>query len=137
MNKTVMPAFARGLAGAFGTEHLLRCCFDGSGRASSDPLSCTCRLMTLSMVFGQAPLPDSGLDWSCYIKDSCMGGNQLAAFSLHPELRGHNRRYWVSNSCSWSSSGFASVGDDDGGVDACASDASDAFVGVRPFALLV
>ena len=137
MNKTVMPAFARGLAGAFGTEHLLRCSFDGSGRASSDPLSCTCRLMTLSMVFGQAPLPDSGLDWSCYIKDSCMGGNQLAAFSLHPELRGHNRRYWVSDSCSWSSSAFAIVIDFGGGVHAIARYASSARVGVRPFALLV
>ncbi len=135
MHKTVMPAFALGLIGAFGTEHLLKCSFDGSGR-SSDPLSCTCRLMTLSMVFGQT-LPSSGLDWSYYIKDKCMGGEQLAAFSLHPELRGQNMWYWVSDVDSGSSSDFADVFVRGVGVRAGAYGASDAAVGVRPFALLV
>ena len=142
MHKTVMPAFALGLIGAFGTEHLLKCSFDGSGR-TSDPLACTCRLMTLSMVFGQAELPSNDWDWSYYVKDKCMGGEQLAAFSLHPELRRQNMWYWVSDlpssSCpySWSSSLFAIVRDDDGGVDAGAYHASNAYGGVRPFALLV
>ena len=144
MHKTVMPAFALGLIGAFGTEHLLKCSFDGSGR-TSDPLACTCRLMTLSMVFGQAELPSNGRDWSCYVKDKCMGGEQLAAFSLHPELRGQNMWYWVSDlassssSCpwTWSSSYFAHVGGHVDGVRALANHASNAGVGVRPFALLV
>ncbi|MDY3144780.1 MAG: hypothetical protein SOW06_05370 [Succinivibrionaceae bacterium] len=135
MHKTVMPAFALGLIGAFGTEHLLKCSFDGSGR-TSDPLACTCRLMTLSMVFGQAELPSNGWDWSNYIKDKCMGGEQLTAFSLHPELRGQNMWYWVSDSSSSSSSLFALVYDYVDGVDASAHDASNA-CGVRPFALLV
>ena len=138
MNKTVMPAFALGLIGAFGTEHLLKCSFDGSGR-SSDPLACTCRLMTLSMVFGQAELPSNGCGW----KDSCMGGEQLAAFSLHPEVGGQDMWYWVSDLPSssgpshWSSSGFADVYDYGDGVLADAYAASDANGGVRPFALLV
>ena len=140
MHKTVMPAFALGLIGAFGTEHLLKCSFDGSGR-TSDPLACTCRLMTLSMVFGQAELPSNGRDWSSYVKDECMGGEQLAAFSLHPELRGQNMWYWVSDlpssSCPWSSSDFAGVGGRGDGVHADAAGASLAHVGVRPFALLV
>ena len=140
MHRTVMPAFAIGLIGAFGTEHLLKCSFDGSGR-SSDPLFCTCSLMTLSMVFGQAELPSNGGGWSFYIKDKCMGGEQLAAFSLHPELRGRNMYYWVSDlpssSSSWSSSSFATVDDIGFGVYAYVNRASRAFVGVRPFALLV
>ena len=92
--------------------------------------------MTLSMVFGQT-LPSSGLDWSYYIKDKCMGGEQLAAFSLHPELRGQNMWYWVSDVDSGSSSDFADVSGADVGVDADAYGASDARDGVRPFALLV
>ena len=140
MHKTVMPAFALGLIGAFGTEHLLKCSFDGSGR-TSDPLACTCRLMTLSMVFGQAELPSNSWDWSYYVKDKCMGGEQLAAFSLHPELRGQNMWYWVSDlpssSPPWSSSNFARVRDLGDGVAAFANYASRADVGVRPFALLV
>ena len=138
MHKTVMPAFAKGLIGAFGAEHLLKCSFDGSDRTSA-PLSCTCRLMTVSMVFGQT-LPSNGWDWSYYVKDKCMGGEQLAAFSLHPELRGQNMWYWVSDlpssSCPWSSSDFAfvHVGVDGVRSDACSASSAD---GVRPFALLV
>jgi len=139
MHRTVMPAFALGLIGAFGTEHLLKCSFDGSDR-TSDPLACTCRLMTLSMVFGQT-LPSNGFNWSHYVKDKCMGGEQLAAFSLHPELRGQNMWYWVSDlpssSCPGSSSRFAIVLDNGDGVYAAANLASDANGGVRPFALLV
>ncbi len=92
--------------------------------------------MTLSMVFGQT-LPSSGLDWSYYIKDKCMGGEQLAAFSLHPELRGQNMWYWVSDVDSGSSSNFALVVVDGDGVVAVAYGASIAVDGVRPFALLV
>ena len=93
--------------------------------------------MTLSMVFGQAELPSNGFDWSFYIKDKCMGGEQFAAFSLHPELRGQNMWwYWVSDVYSGFSSGFAIVADSSG----AAADSSRAFYasgGVRPFALLV
>ena len=139
MHKTVMPAFAKGLIGAFGAEHLLKCSFDGSDRTSA-PLSCTCRLMTLSMVFGQT-LPSNCWGWSYYVKDKCMGGEQLAAFSLHPELRGQNMWYWVSDlpssSRPWSSSDFAFVHGGGGGAHADAYYASLAGVGVRPFALLV
>ena len=139
MHKTVMPAFAKGLIGAFGAEHLLKCSFDGSDRTSA-PLSCTCRLMTLSMVFGQT-LPSNCWGWSYYVKDKCMGGEQLAAFSLHPKLRGQNMWYWVSDlpssSWPWSSSAFAVVGGGADGVYARAYGASRAGVGVRPFALLV
>ena len=139
MHKTVMPAFAKGLIGAFGAEHLLKCSFDGSDRTSA-PLSCTCRLMTLSMVFGQT-LPSNCWGWSYYVKDKCMGGEQLAAFSLHPKLRGQNMWYWVSDlpssSWPWSSSTFACVRASGDGVDAVAGSASLAGGGVRPFALLV
>lgn len=90
------------------------------------------------MVFGQT-LPSNGWGWDCsdYVKDKCMGGEQLAAFSLHPELRGQNMWYWVSDlpSSSWSSSSFARVSGA-GGIYASAYDASVAH-GVRPFALLV
>ena len=94
------------------------------------------------MVFGQT-LPSNGWDWSYYVKDKCMGGEQLAAFSLHPELRGQNMLYWVSDlpssswPWSWSSSYFADVRDSDDGVGAYAYYASYADGGVRPFALLV
>ena len=93
MHKTVMPAFAKGLIGAFGEKHLLKSSFDETDSAASNPLSCVCRLMTLSMVFGQAELPSDGLDWSNYVKDKCMGEEQLAAFSLHPALRGKDMQY--------------------------------------------
>ena len=142
MHKTVMPAIALGLIGAFGTEHLLKCSLDGSDRAS-DPLACTCRLMTLSMVFGQT-LPKIyswSLSWSdVVIKDNCLDGTQLVAFSLHPELRGQNMWYWLSDvpsTGSWSSSRFAVVCDSGVSVGAIATIASSASGGVRPFALLV
>ena len=163
MHKTVMPAFARGLTGAFGSEHLLKCSFDEADKASSAPLACTCRLMTLSMVFGQAELPSDGLDWSNYVKDKCLGEEQLSAFRLHPALRGKDMQYWVSDllslsfsSFSYSSTGFTGVPFLDravmakiiragsfsivcghGGISAGIHPASNAYCGVRPFALLV
>ena len=105
MHKTVMPAFAKGLIGAFGEKHLLKSSFDDYDMAAA-PLSGICRHMTLSMVFGQA-LQVDGLSSSCYVKDNCMGGASFAAFSLHQDLRGKNISwYWVSDSsfdsCFWS-----------------------------------
>ena len=71
-----------------------------------------------------------------------MGGEQLAAFSLHPKLRGRNTGYWVSDlpssSCPESSSAVAYVFHlYFFGVRVLACDASGAGAGVRPFALLV
>ena len=63
MNKTVMPAFAEGLTGAFGAEHLVKSSFDGAAGGEQGPYSGICRLMTLSMVFGQTPPPGS---WRSY-----------------------------------------------------------------------
>ena len=105
MHKTVMPAFSKGLTGAFGEKHLLKSSFDDYDMAAA-PLSGICRHMTLSMVFGQA-LQVDGLSSSCYVKDNCMGGASFAAFSLHQDLRGKNISwYWVSDSsfdsCFWS-----------------------------------
>lgn len=138
MNEKIMPAFARGLASAFGADHLLKFSFDGSDSAASAPLSCACRLMTLPMVFGQA-LPEGGLSWSSYNKDSCLGGAQFAAFSLNPDLRGSGMSYWVSDlpssSCPWSLSGFAQVRDYHGVGAGIFSASRGNFV--RPFALLV
>ena len=135
-----MPAFSKGLTGAFREKHLLKSSFDDSDMASSAPLACICRLMTLSMVFGQA-LPVNGLSSSCYVKDNCMGGASFAAFSLHQDLRGKNISwYWVSDSsfdsCFWSLSHSAD-GFLDLGVLAVPQLASFEFGGVRPFALLV
>lgn len=137
MHRTVMLAFSMGLSDAFGSSHLLK--FNADGQ------SCTCRLMTLSMVFGLAPLPQGGCSWSSYIKDNCMGVVPLAAFSLYPDLRGKNMGYWVSDlpssSLRSSSSCFTALSgstDDDyaDGVHATYF-VSKQGSGVRPFALLV
>ncbi|MDY6274381.1 MAG: hypothetical protein SPL41_05110 [Succinivibrionaceae bacterium] len=138
MHKTVMPAFAIGLTGAFGENHLLNGNFDGSDR-TSNLLSCTCRLMTLSMVFGQTP-PTTymwDLSESDVRKDNCLGGAQLAAFSLHPDLIGYKSDFWVSGVYSRSSLHFAYVDSIHVCIDARAAYASHRNAGVRPFALLV
>ena len=153
MHKTVMPAFAQGLIGAFGAGHLLKNSFDGSDMAASKPLSCICRLMTLSMFGGEEPwLGDDGLSYY-FAKDNCLGGVQLAAFRLHPDLRGKDM-WWVSDLPSsyapsrydileafsnpgrfmWNQNRkkiFAGIGDGQW------PNASNKNCGVRPFALLV
>lgn len=141
MHRTVMPAFAKGLIGAFGEKHLLKSSFDGSDRAASKPLSCICRLMTLSMVFGQEELP-SERGWSDFEKDNCMGEAQFAAFRLHPGLKGsHFSSYWVSDrlsfSPSWTFAFLACVLSIGGKVFACDPPPPPANIGVRPFAILV
>ena len=134
MHRTVMPAFAKGLIGAFGEKHLLKSSFDG---LASDQLHCTCRLLTLSMRFGQRELPQNGYSrsWYDFAKDSCMGGAQFAIFRLHSDPGIH--QYWMSDLTSslWSSKGFAYIyHGNGGGVDfSWARNAC----GVRPFALLV
>ena len=137
MRTGIMPAFAIGLVSTFGRWHLLSFNLEESQPYDWQP--CTCRLMTLSMVFGQTPPWWSNLSWSDFDKDSCLGGKQLAAFRLNPALRGKDMLYWVSDSCKDSkyySMDFAYVIGDSNGIFTCAHHASADFVGVRPFALL-
>ena len=127
MQWTYMPAFAWGLAEAFGQQHLLSFTADGK--------LCFCRLMTLSMVFGKT-LPSNGKSYSHYQGiDKSMGEEQLAAFILSPNLRGKNGSYyWLSDVSS--SSCFADVGTYNNDVGAGESNATRPQSEVRPFALL-
>ena len=134
MNKTVMPAFAEGLTGAFGAEHLVKSSFDGAAGGEQGPYSGICRLMTLSMVFGQTLPPGSLYSYSDYTIDKSMGDRQLAASRLNESFWKNRRWYWLSDV--YSSSVFAYVYVYGGGVIASASNASVARFGVRPFALL-
>jgi len=133
MNKTVMPAFAEGLTGAFGAEHLVKSSFDGAAGGEQGPYSGICRLMTLSMVFGQTLPPGSWYSYSDYTIDKSMGDRQLAASRLNESFWKNDGWYWLSDV--YSSSDFANVSDIDVSVRARAIRASHA-VGVRPFALL-
>ncbi len=121
MQSTVMPAFASMLSTAFGASHLLRFTVGGQ--------SCTCRLMTYSMVFGKS--------WPDFKKDNCLDGKQFAAFRLKPDLRGKGiGPYWLSDISLDSSENFAFVNSNTHCVFLGSSEASHA-IGVRPFALLV
>ena len=136
MNRTVMPDASNCLRSAFGYEHLLDSNLDGSHPS-------TCRLMTLSMVFGQTPKWYPGYSWSEFDKDKCLGGVQLAAFRLNPNLcRTSDKDYWLSDSYIGDSyigyGAFAKVLNHYGFTGfADSSSASDYNIGVRPFALLV
>lgn len=134
MNRVVMPVFAKGLNNAFGDSHLLKCNFDESGSGIADSQSRTCRLMTLSMVFGHA-VP--GYELSFTHKDSYMDGVQFAAFKHNPALQGSGagkyQWYWLSDVLG--STKFAYAGDFDK-FHAFAGGASTG-TGVRPFALLI
>ena len=112
------------LEGAFGQSHLL--CFRADGE------SCACRLMTLSMVFGES-LPGPWV-WSDFERDSFWGASQLAAFRLNPVLRGRGMFYWLSDVSRYTLFAHAAgVGDE------VFAGADDVWLesGVRPFALLV
>ena len=134
MNKTVMPAFAEGLTGAFGAEHLVKSSFDGAAGGEQGPYSGICRLMTLSMVFGQTLPPGSWYSYSDYTIDKSMGDRQLAASRLNKSFWKNGVWYWLSDV--YPSSSFATVIGRGGGVRAGAGNASYAGDGVRPFALL-
>ena len=142
MNTNVMPAFATGLQGAFGSEHILSFRFLDTKAVNNDLksggivnftgatywgghdwASHYCHLMTETMVYG-APITAS-----C-AADEIMGGVQFAAFRLNSNLVYNRRNYWLSDVVS--SANFARVGGN-GGADA--SYASNVR-GVRPFALL-
>ena len=142
MNTNVMPAFATGLQGAFGNDHILSFRFldtnavnndlKSGGIVSStgatylgghDWTSHYCHLMTEAMVYG-APITAS-----C-AADEIMGGVQFAAFRLNSNLGFNRQNYWLSDVVS--SAYFASVF---GYGYAATYHASDV-VGVRPFALL-
>ena len=130
MNRIVMPAFARVLSDAFGASHLLKCNSEESGSGIADSESGLCRLMTLSMVFGQK-LPAYALSFPD--KDKYMDGVQLAGFKLNPALQGNGIWYWLSDTDDRTD--FAYAGDCSG-FHAFAGGASTA-IGVRPFALLI
>lgn len=143
MNTNVMPAFATGLQGAFGNDHILQFRFLDTKAVNNDLksggivnytgatywgghdwASHYCHLMTETMVYG-APITAS-----C-AADEIMGGVQFAAFRLNSNLVYNRQNYWLSDVVS--SAGFAIVH----GVGlAYAYNASTSY-GVRPFALLV
>ena len=137
MHGTVLPAFAQGLTDAFGSQHLLNCNFIESPTRPSS--FCKCRMMTLSMIFGESPPWSDGYSWSDFDRDTCLEGTQLAAFRLNQNLRSRNMSYWLSDVpssyCPWSSRFFAAVRSRHGSAAFRAAGASRAR-GVRPFALL-
>jgi len=143
MNTNVMPAFATGLQGAFGNDHILSFRFLDTKAVNNDLksggivnytgatywgghdwASHYCHLMTETMVYG-APITAS-----C-AADEIMGGVQFAAFRLSSNLVYNRQNYWLSDVAS--SAFFAAVR---GLGLADARYASNVF-GVRPFALLV
>ena len=134
MHDAVIPAFANGLAAAFGPSHLLS--------FNADAQSYTCRLMTLSMVFGEmwaSPWWSGHYSWSDYAKDNCLGGVQFAAFHLKYNTRRGGNVYWLSD-LSHLHSGSSEFADAwYGGRYDVTADTTDAHteLWVRPFALLV
>lgn len=145
MHKIVMPAFAAGLAGAFGTSHLLSFSTETSVHETADRRqSCTCRLMTLPMVSGKKielihAFWDSVAMWSVDVKDTYMGGVQFSVFRLHPDLKGsHLDGYWVSDAeLRKAYNDFMIVRLRDSSDDLEIRPAQKERAGVRPFALLV
>ena len=145
MHKIVMPAFAAGLAGAFGTSHLLSFSTETSVHETADRRqSCTCRLMTLPMVSGKKielihAFWDSVAMWSVDVKDTYMGGVQFSVFRLHPDLKGsHLDGYWVSDvELRKAYNDFMIVRLRDSSDDLEIRPAQKERAGVRPFALLV
>ena len=143
MNTNVMPAFATGLQGAFGSAHILQFRFLDTKAVNNDLksggivnytgatywgghdwASHYCHLMTETMVYG-APITAS-----C-AADEIMGGVQFAAFRLNSNLVYNRQNYWLSDVVS--SAFFAFVG----GVGVANLSYASSVYGVRPFALLV
>ena len=142
MNTNVMPAFATGLRGAFGSAHILQFRFLDTNAVNNDLksggvvnytgatywgghdwASHYCHLMTETMVYG-APITAS-----C-ATDETMGGVQFAAFRLNSNLVYNRQSYWLGDVVS--SALFAFVSGNGNANTYHASDSS----GVRPFALL-
>ena len=108
MNKTVMPAFAAGLQGAFGANHLLSFRYldtvnvntslaslgvsgwTGASIWGSQMQSYTCHLLNETMVYG-API------FASCATDEHMGGVQFAAFRLNHGLVYNRQNYWLSD----------------------------------------
>ena len=143
MNTNVMPAFATGLQGAFGSAHILQFRFLDTKAVNNDLkpggvvnytgatywgghdwASHYCHLMTETMVYG-APITAS-----C-AADEIMGGVQFAAFRLNSNLVYNRQNYWLGDVVS--SADFARVTGDG----RAAANFASVVYGVRPFALLV
>ena len=146
MYKKIIPACATGIVNAFGSDHILTFkdgitnSVDTSHASSGLPqyagtpgwwgewASVQCNLMSEKMVYG-APICSAGA------MDNIMAVCQMSAFRLSKKLISYSRgRWWLRDVVS--STSFADVADGYGGVFAFTSGASDAVVGVRPFALL-
>ena len=146
MYKKIIPACATGIVNAFGSSHILTFkdgisnSVDISHASSGLPqyagtpgwwgewVSVQCNLMSEKMVYG-APICSGGA------MDNTMAVCQMSAFRLSKKLISYSRgRWWLRDVVS--SSNFARVNVNDGGVHASARAASYANDGVRPFALL-
>ena len=146
MYKNVIPACATGIVSAFGSSHILTFrdtitnSLDTSHVSSGIPqfvgtpgwwgelVSVQCNLMSEKMVYG-APICSGGA------MDNTMATRQMSAFRLSEKLINYGKQWWWLRDVACSSL-FAYVFGYDGCVRAGARAASDANVGVRPFALL-
>ena len=141
MNTNVMPAFATGLQGAFGNDHILQFRFLDTNAVNNDLksggvvnytgatywgghdwTSHYCHLMTETMVYG-APITAS-----CAADETMCG--QFAAFRLNSNLVYNRQNYWLSDVVS--SANFAYVN----GAGLASTYPASSSGGVRPFALL-
>ena len=143
MYRSVIPACATGIVSAFGSDHILT--FRDSISNSVDTshissgitqfvgtpvwwgewVSVQCNLMSEKMVYG-APICAAGA------MDNTLATRQMSAFRLSEKLINYNRNWWWLRDVV--SSAFFANACGDGFADA--RDASSAYNGVRPFALL-
>ena len=144
MYKNVIPACATGIVNAFGSEHILTfrdhltqdlntsavssgiTVFTGAPSWNGAWCSQQCNLMSEAMVYNGPHCASSALD-------NIMATRQMSAFRLSEKLINYNRQHWWLRDVV-SSAAFAFVLGYGG---ANASRASTAYVGVRPFALLI
>ena len=145
MYKSVIPACATGIVGAFGSDHILTfedhltrdlnpsavssgiTVWTGAPNWNGASYSQQCNLLSEAMVYDGPHCASSALD-------NIMATRQMSAFRLSERLINYNRQWWWLRDVA-SSSSFANVNVD--GVAANATYASRAGGGVRPFALLV